>query len=77
MEVLAKKGWEKKAAFKLKFKNNQSLFSGEISPKWEIKNQNIENEVILDGFNYKKNQEEKKKEKKVKISRFLYLVFSV
>jgi hypothetical protein len=38
LEVLAQKGWEKKkASFKLKFKNNQSLFSSEISPKREIK----------------------------------------
>jgi hypothetical protein len=58
--VLAQKGRKKKPASQLKFKINQSLFSGEISPKREIKNQNIENEVILDGFNYKKFRKLKK-----------------
>jgi hypothetical protein len=34
---------------------------GEISPKREIKNQNIESEVILDGFNYKKIRKKRRR----------------
>ncbi len=50
---------------------HKPFFTGKISPKWEIKDSKFKKEVILEAFSHQMQG------KKIKIARFIYLVFIV